>query len=496
MAQGGPDIDLARALQLEARILVSLLPVGDPTGKASQREHDGEHVLGNAHGAQDDAAVEVDVRIEIAGDEKLVPQRQILHLERDIHERILDVQRLEDAVAGLLDDRRARVVVLVDAVTEAVEQILALGVLDLLDALPRRDTARHHLLEHLDGHLVGTAVQRPPERADAGRDGGVEIHSRAADQPHGGRRAVLLVVGMQDQEHAERLDNHRINLVRMHRRVEHHVQEVGAIAQIVPRVDKGLADRLLVGEGRDRAQFREQACRRDVDRLLALIAPVLREFGVEGRERDHHGRENRHRVGAVGKAVEEVAHVLVEHRVTVQQQRPFLALLRIRHLAVDQQVGHLDKARLGGQFLDRITAVAQNALLAIQIGDGAGARAGVLVAVVKRHGPGLLAQGRDIDGLLAFAALEDGQGVVLVPKGQGGGTLGGHEGTGFFHGWDFRVRIASCRLANRVSRLVSGTHEKASRSSPPRTIVPVWYSASRRCRTVSASTPTGFTHMK
>ena len=59
-------------------------------------------------------------------------------------------------------------------------------------------------LEHLDHGRVGAAVQRAPERADAGRDRGEQVRLRRADHAHGRGRAVLLVVGVQQQELVER----------------------------------------------------------------------------------------------------------------------------------------------------------------------------------------------------------------------------------------------------------------------------------------------------
>jgi hypothetical protein len=55
-------------------------------------------------------------------------------------------------------------------------------------------------VEHLDHLLVGAAMERAPEHADARRDARKQIRLRAADDPHGARGAVLLVIGVQDQQ--------------------------------------------------------------------------------------------------------------------------------------------------------------------------------------------------------------------------------------------------------------------------------------------------------
>ena len=52
---------------------------------------------------------------------------------------------------------------------------------------------------------------------------------RAADQAHGRGRAVLLVVGVQDEEQVQHLDHVLVDLVRLGRDREHHVEEVRAV---------------------------------------------------------------------------------------------------------------------------------------------------------------------------------------------------------------------------------------------------------------------------
>ena len=70
--------------------VVHFQPLGDPARQAADGEHDGEHVRRDAHGAVDDAAVEVDVRVELAGDEVLVLQRDVLDLLGDVEQRVGD----------------------------------------------------------------------------------------------------------------------------------------------------------------------------------------------------------------------------------------------------------------------------------------------------------------------------------------------------------------------------------------------------------------------
>ena len=57
--------------------------------------------------------------------------------------------------------------------------------------------------QHPQHRLVGAAVQRAVERGDAGGDRRVGVDLRGAHAAHGVRRAVLLVVGVQDEEDVE-----------------------------------------------------------------------------------------------------------------------------------------------------------------------------------------------------------------------------------------------------------------------------------------------------
>ena len=95
-----------------------------------------------------------------------------------------------------------------------------------------------------------------------------------------------------------------------------------------------------------------------------------------------------------------------------------------RQLAVDQQVGDLEEGGLLGQLLDGVAAVLQDALVAVDVGDGAAAGGGVDEAGVVDRQAGLrprrtdLAQVGGLDGavgdrdvvLLAGAVVADGEG--------------------------------------------------------------------------------------
>ena len=130
---GLAHIDLARASDLASRVGLLLAPLRDPAGQASEREQHREHVHREAHRLIDEAGVEVHVRVEFALLEVWVVQGRVLQRERDVQQLGASLMQLEDLVRVTLDDRRARVVILVDPVPEAHELDAGLAVLDLLD---------------------------------------------------------------------------------------------------------------------------------------------------------------------------------------------------------------------------------------------------------------------------------------------------------------------------------------------------------------------------
>src|SRR4029078_1027983 len=124
------------------------------------------------HRLQDDTRIEVDIRIELPLDEVLVVESNALELQREIEERlVLLTQLFEHLVAGPAHHRRARIVVLVNAVPEPHQPeriVLVLGAGDEFgNTLLRTD-----LPQHAQYGLVGAAMRGAPERSNAGGDAG------------------------------------------------------------------------------------------------------------------------------------------------------------------------------------------------------------------------------------------------------------------------------------------------------------------------------------
>src|SRR6185436_16450964 len=89
-------------------------------------------------------------------------------------------------------------------------------------------------------------------------------------------------------------------------------------------------------------------------------------------------------------------------------------LLARRQLAVEQQPRDLEEGALLGELLDRVSAVAQDPLLAVDEADGGAARPGVAVAGVERDQARVLAQARDVDRALVLGPFDDRERVRLA----------------------------------------------------------------------------------
>ena len=91
-----------------------------------------------------------------------------------------------------------------------------------------------------------------------------------------------------------------------------------------------------------------------------------------------------------------------------------LELLGRGQFAVDQQVGGFGEVAALGDHFHRIAAVAEDALFAVQEGDGAAGGTGVGVAFVQGDVAGGAEQLADIQGPIAFGALHKGQFVGFI----------------------------------------------------------------------------------
>ena len=196
--------------------------------------------------------------------------------------------------------------------------------------------------EHPQHGLVRAAVQRAVERRRGAGERRIRIGLRAADAAHRARAAVLLVIGVQDEQHVERALEHRVRPVLQLGHLEQHVQEVAGEAQVVVRIDVRPADAVTIGVGGDAsAPWRSgggSAAARDV-----LVADLLR-VRVERRERADRARKMP--IGWASYRKPSMNFLMFSWSIvcSVIVVRPRFELRRGRQLAEQDQVGGLEIA--------------------------------------------------------------------------------------------------------------------------------------------------------
>ena len=270
---------------------------------------------------------------------------------------------------------------------------------------------RPDLVEHPQHRLVGAAVERAVERRDPGRDGGERVDVRRPDPADGARRAVLLVVGVEDEQDLERPLQDGVRLVPP-ADLERHVDEVADVVQVVARQDVREAVRVPEDVGGDGRQLRHQANALEVAPVRIVDVLGVR---VEGRQGADRSEQHPHRVRVVPEALEELLDVRVDVRVVPDVLLPPVQLLGVRQLAFEQEECRLEERRLLRELLDRVPPVAQDPRVAVDVRDRAAAGRRVEVRRVVGHQPGVVVLGADLlEVRRPDRAVGDGQ-RVLVP---------------------------------------------------------------------------------
>ena len=242
------NVNLARTVNLALRIVVHFLPVGNPARQTTNGKHHREHVRRDAHGAVENARVEVHIRVKLTCNEVIVLESGFFELDSHIQKRIVNVFAFKNLVHELLEHFSTRVVALVNTMTKAGETERIVLVLGLVHHLFNRHAALLDAEERFEHSLVCTTVERAPQGANAGANASVKVSLRAPHHANGRSGAVLFVVRMDNQKRVERLFHDRIRVIRASLAAEHHVQEVAAIAAFRFRVHKRFTDACLVGE--------------------------------------------------------------------------------------------------------------------------------------------------------------------------------------------------------------------------------------------------------
>jgi hypothetical protein len=120
------------------------------------------------------------------------------------------------------------------------------------------------------------------------------------------------MIGVKDEDLVHRRLDHRVDLIFLSGDAEGHAQEIAGVAQVVARIEEGLADRIFIGHRRDRRNLGDQAVAGD--QPLVRIVDVGRVM-IEGRQRADHAAHDRHRVRVAAEAAIEGRELFVQHRV-------------------------------------------------------------------------------------------------------------------------------------------------------------------------------------
>ena len=104
-------------------------------------------------------------------------------------------------------------------------------------------------------------------------------------------------------------------------------------------------------------------------------------------------------MGVAAEAGEEAVHLLVDHRVIGHAMVEVGLLRGGRQFAVEQEIAGLEKIAVLGELLDRIAAIEEDALVAVDEGDLGFAGRGRGEARIVGEAAGLAVERGDIDDL-------------------------------------------------------------------------------------------------
>src|SRR5437879_2517972 len=274
-----PEIDLPRARNFLLGVQEHLFPLRNPAGSTRNREQNGKHGHRETHRLINEAGVEIHVGIELALHEVFVFESDALALESDFQKGVL-AHKFEDFVSDVLDDAGARIVILVNAMAESHE--LDFTGFDALDELGNF-LYRADLHEHVQNFFIGAAMERAVERSDGRGGSAVGIDVGAAHTADGVCGAVLLVVGMQDEENVERALQGRVRPVLRFGSAKEHVEKVARIAEVIVRINERHAQGVAIRECCNRRNLSDETIGMLLGRLGAKdVFRVVVEGGKGG----------------------------------------------------------------------------------------------------------------------------------------------------------------------------------------------------------------------
>jgi len=394
---GAAHIELPWAVDALLGVVAHFFPVSNPPRHASEGKHHRKHVGRNTECAIEDAAIEVDIGEEFALDEIAVLEGGLFQLFGDVEQRVVYFQFRQNGVARLFQQFGTRIKILIHAVSKPHQPEPVVFVFGLGDIFFRSAAFFADGFQHFQDFLVSASMEGAGEGGDAGADGGIDAGVAGADHTHGGRRAILLMVCVDDEEEVEGVLQGFGEHIGLSGRSKHHPQEVCHIAIVAFGIDDGLADGFFIGDGDEGFGFGDEANNVQVNVVFVWI---------ESGQSSHHGRQDVHRVGGGREVLEEIQHAFVHEAMLRELFSPVFPLLGGRQLVINEQIANLGESGLGGQVLNVIPAVAEDAALSVNEGNFAFAGARIGIALVQGDITGFGPQGRDVDGQLFFCPLE------------------------------------------------------------------------------------------
>ena len=326
-----------------------------PTRHPAHGEHAGEEVGLDAEAVIGRRAVEIDIRKDaLAG----------LRIENDALDLLAHLKELEVASVGgdllgeSLEVSRARVVRLVDAVTEAHDELLALELAldEGLDLVHRAD-----LVEHDHDFLVGAAVQRAFEGSDGGRHRAVHVAERGDGDATCESRGVEAVIGVQDQADVQ-TTSHRVGGLLA---VE-HPEEIGGDIKRLVGTDERLARTVTVEVGDERRRLGNQSQRLTLGRLDARRRRLARSRRwVVQRERRNQSAQRVHRHRVLGNLADHVVDRVRNFVLGLQRALKRIELRLRWQLGVPKQIHRLFVGRTARERVDVDADILEHTLAAV-----------------------------------------------------------------------------------------------------------------------------------
>jgi hypothetical protein len=149
-------------------VLEQFSPIRNPAWHPPHGKHHRIHIERNAYGPQQDAAVEIDVGIEVAFDEIVILESLLFELKCHLEQRIFLLQLVKYLVDPLFENQRAGIEIFIYPMAEAHQPVVVILVLGQVQVVTDRLARCLDFFEHPNNRSIGTAMQGAPQGADPG----------------------------------------------------------------------------------------------------------------------------------------------------------------------------------------------------------------------------------------------------------------------------------------------------------------------------------------